>query len=64
MELSLREKEVVKLMCLGYMDKEISEIMNISSRTVQTYVERTMYKLHARNRLAMIATYVREYEKL
>ncbi len=63
MVISKQEKAVIKLLCEGYEYKEISECLNISARTVETYVERLMYKLCARNRLALIATYVRKYEK-
>jgi len=63
MALSKREKAVIKLLCDGYEYKEISETLEISPRTVETYVERLMYKLCARNRLALVATYIRKYEK-
>lgn len=63
MVLSKKETEVVKLLCEGYEYKEISDEMNISPRTVETYVERLMLKLRARNRLALVATYIRTYEK-
>ncbi|MBQ3310635.1 response regulator transcription factor [bacterium] len=63
MNLSGRETQVIKLLCNGFMDKEISTKMNISKRTVQTYVERLMYKLQTRNRLALVAKYIREYER-
>jgi len=64
MVLSRREKEVIELLCLGYANREISDEMSISPRTVETYIERLMFKLRARNRLALVATYIREYEKI
>lgn len=64
MALTKREVEIVKLLSQGYACKDISEMINISPRTVETYIERLMYKLRARNRLALIATYIREYEKI
>ncbi|MGN0017789.1 MAG: response regulator transcription factor [Candidatus Gastranaerophilaceae bacterium] len=63
MKISGRELEVAKLLSNGLMDKEISIRMNISTRTVQTYIERLMCKMQARNRLALVAKYIREYEK-
>ncbi len=63
MVLSKREKEVIELLMLGYASKEISGFMKISPRTVETYVERLMFKLRARNRLAMVAIYIKEYKK-
>lgn len=62
MRLTGREIEVIKLLCSGLIDREISSEMNISARTVQTYIERIMFKLQVRNRLALVAKYVREYE--
>ena len=64
MALTKREVEIVKLLSQRYACKDISEMINISPRTVETYIERLMYKLRARNRLALIATYIREYEKI
>ncbi len=63
MALTERETQIIKLLCLGYACKDISQKMNISARTVETYIERLMYKLQARNRLALVATYIRKYEK-
>ncbi len=63
MALTERETQIIKLLCLGYACKDISEKMNISTRTVETYIERLMFKLRARNRLALVAIYIREYEK-
>lgn len=63
MALTKRETQIIKLLCSGYACKEISLQMNISARTVETYIERLMFKLRARNRLALVAIYIREYEK-
>ena len=64
MALTKRETQIIKLLCLGYASKDISKKINISPRTVETYIERIMYKLRARNRLALVAIYIREYEKI
>ena len=45
--LSLREREVMRLIALGNSGKEIAQIMGISPRTVDTYRERLMDKLQA-----------------
>ncbi len=63
MALTERETQIIKLLCLGYATKDISQEMEISTRTVETYIERLMFKLRARNRLALVATYIRKYEK-
>jgi DNA-binding NarL/FixJ family response regulator len=44
-QLSKREREVVKLIALGKSSKEIARIMVISHRTVDTYRKRVMDKL-------------------
>lgn len=62
MAITKREKEVIELLCLGYGNKEISCEMKISRRTVETYIERLMLKLRVRNRLALVAEYIKEYK--
>lgn len=44
-QLSKREREVVKLIALGKSSKEIARVMEISPRTVDTYRKRLMDKL-------------------
>jgi len=51
MKLSLRETEIIIHIANGFSDKEIAIKLNISSRTIQTYVVRICLKLHARNRV-------------
>lgn len=50
MELSLRETEIIVHIAYGFSDKEIANKLNISPRTIQTYVIRICLKLNARNR--------------
>lgn len=64
MVLSKQENAVVTLLCKGFGYREISHELKISPRTVETYIERLMYKLRARNRLELVAIYVRQYERL
>lgn len=64
MVLSKQENAVIILLCQGFSCKEISDKLQISPRTVETYIERLMYKLRARNRLELVAIYVRQYERL
>lgn len=45
--LSDREREVLRLVAEGKANKEISSILGISVRTVETYRSRLMLKLHA-----------------
>lgn len=64
MVLSKQENAVVTMLCQGFGCREISDRLKISPRTVETYIERLMYKLRARNRLELVAIYVRQYERL
>ena len=48
--LSLREKDVAALVCLGYTNREIGARMNISSETVKDRLETTMNKFNITNR--------------
>lgn len=61
MKLSKRELEILELISCGYSDKEIACNLNISARTVQTHVTRTVIKLGARNRPNAVANYLRNY---
>lgn len=55
MELSNRETEIMVQIALGFSDKEISDNLSISTRTVQTHVVRICLKLNARNRAHAVA---------
>lgn len=61
MKLTKRELQVLELMSFGYEDKEIGTKLNISHRTVHTYVARLTMKLQARNRTAAVANYIRNF---
>lgn len=58
MELSIRETEIIVQIALGLSDKEISKNLNISARTIQTYVVRICVKLNARNRTHAVAKHM------
>lgn len=55
-QLSKREREVIKLIALGKSSKEIARVMEISPRTVDTYRKRLMDKLGLKN-LAEVVRY-------
>lgn len=59
MNLSTREMQILEFMSYGYTDKEIALKLGISERTVQSYVNRIIPKLNARNRIAAVANYIR-----
>lgn len=56
--LSQRERTVLEMMARGFLYKEIGEALNISVRTVDTYVRRIYEKLHVRSRAQAVAKYV------
>lgn len=49
-ELSIREQECLTWVALGKSSSEISDILEVSSNTVDFHIKRTMNKLHAANR--------------
>lgn len=52
--LTKRELEMIKLICIGKSNKEISEDMNISIATVKTHINHIYNKLEAKNRVQII----------
>ena len=54
--LSPREQEIVRLVAIGYPNKTIAAILDISPWTVATHIRRIFGKLAVHGRAAMIAT--------
>jgi len=52
--LTEREKEVLKLVALGYTNKEIGESLQVSVKTVETHKSRMMEKLRCRKRSDLV----------
>ena len=52
--LSEREAEVVRLIALGYSNKEIAARLKLSVKTVETYKTRSMEKLGMRSRVDIV----------
>lgn len=52
--LSDREQEVLRLIALGYANKEIAEMLFLSVKTVETYKARVMEKLSLSSRAALV----------
>ena len=53
-KLSTREAEVLKLLCVGRKNKEISKELNINEKTVSTYKARLMRKLKVTNLIDLV----------
>lgn len=56
-DLSPREREVLRMLASGLLFKEIASALNISVRTVDTYIRRIYEKLHVRSRAQAVAKY-------
>ncbi len=59
-ELTLREREVFQLLAEGKSIKDISAILNISSKTVETHKAKIMHKLEVTNPIDIIRTAIRK----
>ena len=59
MSLSPREQEIARLVAIGYPNKTIAGILDISPWTVATHVRRIFNKLGVHGRPAMIAELAR-----
>jgi DNA-binding NarL/FixJ family response regulator len=55
--LSPRERETLRLLAEGYVNKEIAERLAISAPTVATYIRRIYEKLHVHSRAAAIGRF-------
>jgi DNA-binding NarL/FixJ family response regulator len=53
--LSPREREVLNLLAMGFIYKEIGSKLNIGAETVRTYVKNICLKMHVRSRLEAVA---------
>jgi DNA-binding NarL/FixJ family response regulator len=53
-ELSDRETDVVRLIALGYSNKEIASRLGLSVKTIETYKTRSMEKLGIRSRVDIV----------
>jgi two-component system nitrate/nitrite response regulator NarL len=56
--LSPREEEILRLLADGLTDREIAEVLTISTRTVETHVSSILRKLDARNRAEAARRYL------
>ncbi|MGB6220316.1 response regulator [Haloferula sp.] len=63
-QLSKRENEVLDLLSQGYLYKEISSELGLSSHTVDTYLRRIYEKLHVHSRAQATAIYTQLKPKI
>ena len=58
MKLSPTKMRILILLAKGYSDKEISQHLQMSTRTVQTHINTIIARLNARNRTNAVAIYM------
>jgi DNA-binding NarL/FixJ family response regulator len=54
LSLSDRHKEVLTLVGMGYINKEIADLLGMSTRTVETHCESILRRLNLRNRAELV----------
>ena len=60
LQLSARERDVLRLLSAGHTDREIADALTISPRTAETHVAAILRKLGVRNRSEAAAVYRRD----
>jgi DNA-binding NarL/FixJ family response regulator len=55
--LATREREILDLLAKGYLYKEIGDMLQISTHTVNSYIRRIYEKLHVNSRSQAVAKY-------
>jgi DNA-binding NarL/FixJ family response regulator len=59
-KLSDREKEVLKLICIGHSNQEIADELGLSSHTIDAHRKHLLSNIGARNTASMITTSIKE----
>jgi DNA-binding NarL/FixJ family response regulator len=62
--LTSKQTRILELLCEGKVHKEIADVMTLSTRTVQHYVERLKIKFGARNTTQLVVFFVRQKRAL
>lgn len=57
MKLSSKKLQILTLVAKGFTDKEISQKLQMSTRTVQTHISSIILGLNARNRVHAVVLY-------
>ncbi len=58
MKLTPRQRGILTFIACGYTDKEISQKLKISPRTIQVHIGAIFKKLNAKNRAHAVALYI------
>ncbi|MDP3254398.1 response regulator transcription factor [Bosea sp. (in: a-proteobacteria)] len=54
LKLSVREEQIVRLLLVGKQNREIAKALDLSEKTIKSYMSNLMAKLNARNRLEVV----------
>lgn len=60
--LTERELQIVQLVCMGYLTKQIADRLHISEFTVRSYLKTVYCKLGVRSRGAMVYRYAQAFQ--
>ena len=63
MRLSPKKIKISTLLAQGFTDKEISQKLQMSTRTIQTHISSIVLSLNARNRVNAVALYMHQNPK-
>ena len=64
MKLSPTKQKIIKLLARGFSDKEISQHLQMSTRTVQTHINSIILGFKARNRTNAVAIYMQAHPQM
>jgi len=64
MKLSPTKQKIIRLLASGFSDKEISQHLQMSPRTVQTHINSILLGLNARNRINAVAIYMQAHPNI
>jgi DNA-binding NarL/FixJ family response regulator len=61
--LTNREMQIVQLICLGYLTKQVADRLRLSEFTVRSYLKSIYCKLGVRSRAAMVFRYAQAFSQ-
>lgn len=61
--LTNREMQIVQLICLGYLTKQVADRLHLSEFTVRSYLKTIYCKLGVRSRAAMVFRYAQAFSR-
>ncbi|NMG43232.1 DNA-binding response regulator [Aromatoleum toluvorans] len=59
--LTSRELQIVQLLCMGYLTKQVADRLRISEFTVRSYLKTVYAKLGVRSRAALVFRYMKTF---